>query len=462
MQLTSDVLAQLTPERIERLNRPGPRYTSYPTVPNWSVGQFSQELRSYLRRAGADEQSFSLYVHLPFCRRLCTFCGCNQFITNNPKIVEDYLQAVDHELAWTHQELGGRRKLRQLHFGGGTPTYLQLPQLQRLWQSINTHFEIEAGAELAIEVHPGVTRREQLEWLASVGFRRLSLGVQDLDPEVQQAINRFQTSEQTWRTVEQARDLGFRSINLDLVYGLPKQTPERFAHTLAAVNEHRPERLAVYSFAYIPGRFRTHERAIREEDLPTPAQKIALYLQTIEAFSQANYQMIGMDHYAVPEDELAQALANHTLHRNFMGYTTLKGLRQLGVGVSAISDFGDGYFQNEKDLFRYTASWLNQQPVPAVHQALDADDLLRREVIETLMCHGHLETQSLAERYQINFSTYFAEALTQLEPLMTEGLLTQTPQGLEVQPLGMLFLRNLAMPFDRYLGQTPTQFSRTV
>jgi oxygen-independent coproporphyrinogen-3 oxidase len=335
-------------------------------------------------------------------------------------------------------------------------------QLQRVWQAITEHFEIAPEAELALEVHPGVTQRAQLAWLAEVGFHRISLGVQDLNPEVQQAINRFQTAEQTWQTLNDARELGFQSVNIDLVYGLPHQTAERFAHTLNEVVQMRPERLAVYSFAYIPGLFRTHERAIHATDLPSTADKLSLHLQAIRTFTSAGYEMIGMDHYAVPEDELALAAREHTLHRNFMGYTTLRGLSQLGVGVSAISDFGNGYFQNEKELTRYLEHWQQQQPVPVVHKALDKDDCLRREVIETLMCHGRLEFEPFETRYHVRFREYFAESLHALQPFVRDGLLQEEAAALQVKPLGQLFLRNLAAPFDRYLGQAAAHYSQTV
>jgi len=462
MHLNTDILAKLTPEFIQRYNKPGPRYTSYPTIPNWKNGYFKEELSKYLILAGTHKREFSLYIHLPFCQRLCTFCGCNQYITNNPKIVKDYMQSLHNELAWVANQLGGKRSLRQLHLGGGTPTYLSLAQLQSLWQSITENFDLTPDPELAIEIHPGVTEWAQLDWLASVGFKRLSLGVQDLNPEVQRAINRFQTAEQTWGILRKSRELGFQSINLDLVYGLPKQTNEHFAETLAAVIENRPERLAIYSFAYIPGRFRTHKRAIREEDLPSSTQKLQLYLQTIQAFSRAGYQMIGMDHYAVPEDELAKALINHSLHRNFMGYTTLKGLSQLGVGMSAISDFGDGYFQNEKNLSRYMEAWLHNRPVPVVHQELDKDDLLRREIIDSLMCHGYLKIMTIEERFGIDFSEYFMDVLDRLKPMVFEGLISYTKDELRVEPIGQIFIRNIVIIFDNYIDRNFTQYSKTI
>ena len=457
------VKLEVTPEMIQRYNRPGPRYTSYPTVPVWKEGEFADDYAASLHKEGQNEQPLSLYVHIPFCQQLCTFCGCNKYITNNSNIVEKYLTALEQEIAGVTERLGQRKKLAQIHFGGGTPTFLNPEQLSRVVEMIVSRFDALEDCEWAFEANPRVTTTKQLEVLYELGFRRVSFGVQDLDPAIQRAINRNQTAEQSWETLETARSLGYKSINLDLVYGLPLQTQHGFRKTLEEVNKMRPDRLAVYSFAYLPGMFKTHERAIKEKDLPTPEEKINIYLEAINFFAEAGYVMIGMDHYALPEDELAQALKNRTLHRNFMGYTTLHNMAQIGVGVSAISDFGDSYWQNPKELDQYMEETANNKLIPRRGLLLEKEDQLRRKVIETLMCHGEITIQDFEFLYELDFRQHFAEAWTQLEKFEEEGLVKLSPAKIELTPLGMLFTRNLAMPFDRHLkaGGTP-KFSNTV
>ena len=457
------VKLEVTPEMIQRYNRPGPRYTSYPTVPVWKEGEFADDYAASLHKEGQNEQPLSLYVHIPFCQQLCTFCGCNKYITNNQNIVEKYLTALEQEIAGVAERLGQRKELAQIHFGGGTPTFLNPEQLSRVVEMIVSRFDALEDCEWASEANPRVTTTKQLEVLYELGFRRVSFGVQDLDPAIQRAINRNQTAEQSWETLETARSLGYKSINLDLVYGLPLQTQHGFRKTLEEVNKMRPDRLAVYSFAYLPGMFKTHERAIKEKDLPTPEEKINIYLEAINFFAEAGYVMIGMDHYALPEDELAQALKNRTLHRNFMGYTTLHNMAQIGVGVSAISDFGDSYWQNPKELDQYMEETVNNKLIPRRGLLLEKEDQLRRKVIETLMCHGEITIQDFEFLYELDFRQHFAEAWTQLEKFEEEGLVKLSPTKIELTPLGMLFTRNLAMPFDRHLkaGGTP-KFSNTV
>ena len=457
------VKLEVTPEMIQRYNRPGPRYTSYPTVPVWKEGEFADDYAASLHKEGQNEQPLSLYVHIPFCQQLCTFCGCNKYITNNSNIVEKYLTALEQEIAGVTERLGQRKKLAQIHFGGGTPTFLNPEQLSRVVEMIVSRFDALEDCEWAFEANPRVTTTKQLEVLYALGFRRVSFGVQDLDPAIQRAINRNQTAEQSWETLETARSLGYKSINLDLVYGLPLQTQHGFRKTLEEVNKMRPDRLAVYSFAYLPGMFKTHERAIKEKDLPTPEEKINIYLEAINFFAEAGYVMIGMDHYALPEDELAQALKNRTLHRNFMGYTTLHNMAQIGVGVSAISDFGDSYWQNPKELDQYMEETVNNKLIPRRGLLLEKEDQLRRKVIETLMCHGEITIQDFEFLYELDFRQHFAEAWTQLEKFEEEGLVKLSPAKIELTPLGMLFTRNLAMPFDRHLKAGGAQnFSNTI
>jgi len=286
---------EISPELIRRYNRSGPRYTSYPTVPTWEDGDYAKDYHSFLSRQGRGDQPLSLYVHIPFCQRLCTFCGCNKFITRNQTLTEQYLTALENEIKNVAQRLGSRKQVKQLHFGGGTPTFLKIPQLQRLMHAIRQAFDVDLEGELALEVHPRVTTSAQLEALYELGFRRISLGVQDLNPQVQRAINRDQTLEQTQNTFYSARELGYDSINIDLVYGLPLQTLDTFRQTMVDVNQMRPNRLAIYNFAYIPNMFKTHRRAIREKQLPSPEERTAIYVEIIRYFTSVGYLMIGME-----------------------------------------------------------------------------------------------------------------------------------------------------------------------
>lgn len=455
--------ADVTPEIIKRYNCSGPRYTSYPTVPVWNTGDESSNYDSYLEREGQRNKELSLYIHIPFCKQLCTFCGCNKFITNNQSMVEHYLKTLDQEFKYIADKMGAqegiRKTLAQLHLGGGTPTYLTPDQLKRLMDSITTHFDLSESGEMALEAHPRRTSLAHLKTLYELGFRRISFGVQDTDVEVQRAINRNQTPEQTQSMFYGAKELGYDSINIDLVYGLPRQTPATFKKSLEEVTEMCPDRLAVYSFAYIPNMFHTHERAIKAEDLPTPEEKIEIYLESIRHFTSNGYAMIGMDHYALETDELAIAQREHTLHRNFMGYTTLRGTSQIGTGVSAISDFGDGYFQNNKDIEGYTQGVEAQKLSIIRGMKLSQDDVLRREVIENLMCHGVIDVEDLRERHDINFKNYFSDAWKLLQKFEEEHLLELSDSSVQLTRLGTLFMRNVAMSFDYYLSDESKNFN---
>ena len=445
---------------VKQYDQPGPRYTSYPTVPVWPQGSFGREYAEALEAEGTKDRGISIYLHIPFCRTLCTFCGCNKVITRDAELVERYLKALEQEMAAVAKGLGQRKTLSQLHLGGGTPTFLSLDQLTRLTEMLKHHFEIDPEGEWALEANPRVTTAEQLEGLFDLGFRRVSFGIQDIDPAVQRAINRNQTSSQSEKAFSVSKKLGYQSINFDLVYGLPLQTRAKFRKTLDAVSKMRPDRLAVYSFAHLPWMFKAHERALREQDLPTAQEKIGLYLDTVRHFTKEGYVMIGMDHFALPEDELALALEKRTLHRNFMGYTTLHGLAQIGLGVSAISDFGDSYWQNPKELDDYLEQ--ASDPKPQRGMKLDEDDRLRRQVIEGLMCHGEIRFDEF-DGNGFDFQEYFKDTREAFEGFEADGLVRLDPDCIKLTDSGRLFMRNLAMPFDRYLQSTSTpRFSRTV
>lgn len=398
---------------------------------------------------GTKDWGISIYLHIPFCRTLCTFCGCNKAITRDAELVERYLKALEQ-----------RKNLSQIHLGGGTPTFLSLDQLTRLTDMLKHHFEIDPEGKWTLEANPRGTTAEKLKGLFDLGFRRVSFGIQDIDPSLQCAINRNQTSTQSEEAYSVSKKLGYQSINFDLVYGLPLQTRVKFRKTLDAVSKMRPDRLAVYSFAHLPWMFKAHERALREQDLPTAQEKIGLYLETVRHFTEEGYVMIGMDHFALPGDELTLALEHRTLHRNFMGYTTLHGLAQIGLGVSAISDFGDSYWKNPKELDDYLEQASDPKPQRGIK--LDEDDMLRRQVIEGLMSNGEICFDEFGGN-GFYFQDYFKDTREALEGFEADGLVRLGPDCIKLTDSGRFFMRNLAMPFDRYLQSSSTpRFSRTV
>jgi oxygen-independent coproporphyrinogen-3 oxidase len=388
-------------------------------------------------------------------------------ITKKHEVAERYLEYLHREIALLAGALGDRRRVVQHHWGGGTPTYLTVPQIEALAAVVRRHFDVDPGAEVAIEVDPRVTSDEQLERLRSLGFNRLSLGVQDLDPVVQQAVNRIQGEELTRALFEKARALGFESINVDLIYGLPFQTAERFARTVEAVIAMRPDRLAVYSYAHVPW-IRGNQKRIDPADLPPPVRKLELFLAATESFLGAGYRPIGMDHFALPGDELAVAADAGRLHRNFMGYTTRPASDMVGAGVSAIGDVGGAFAQNTKKLSTYYAT-LDRERFPIERgYPLDGDDLVRRFVITELMCNLRLHVPDVERRFGIDFARYFEAELRDLrasEGPVADGLVEVEPDRLLVTPRGRLLVRNVCMTFDRYLrartGDRPV-FSRTV
>jgi oxygen-independent coproporphyrinogen-3 oxidase len=456
----------VTSELLKKYDRPGPRYTSYPTAIEFSEHFTAAHYRERLRAANAAaEEPLSLYIHIPFCEERCTFCGCHVIITKHHERASEYLDHVEREIDLLAAALPDRRHLVQYHWGGGTPTYLSVPEIRRLMARVQEHFTIDPDAEVAIEIDPRVTTREQVDVLRALGFNRLSMGVQDFTPEVQAAVNRNQTEAETRELYTYCRAQGFTSINLDLIYGLPLQTPATFRRNLAAVIQLRPDRVACYSYAHVPW-IRGHQKGIVIESLPPPEIKLELLADAIDAFSAAGYRQIGMDHFALPEDELSQAVARGTLHRNFMGYTTKVASDMLGIGVSSIGDVRGAFAQNEKKLSTYYAAVAaGQFPIQRGFE-LSADDHLRRHVITQLMCNFTLAKRDVEQRFAIDFDRTFARELEELAAgPAAEGFVRLTPQAIEVTPLGQLFVRNVCMIFDAYLrareGEKPV-FSRTV
>lgn len=450
-------------ELVKHYDRPGPRYTGYPMPPVWTESFPEAEVKEALNRADTDERPLSLYAHLPFCPRRCAYCACNVVVSPTYKPVEDFLRALESEVDLWAQWLPHRREAVQLHWGGGTPTFLEVPELRRAFRSITDRFVLKDGAEVSVEVDPSHLHEDRLPALRELGFNRVSFGVQDLDENVQRIIARGQTWDQTLATVKQARSLGFTGINLDLVYGLPGQTLDTFRRTLEGTLELAPDRMAIYGFAYLP-KLMPHQRKLPVEALPTPEQRLDLLLLATEILERHGYVAIGMDHFARPEDEMAKAVKEGRLIRNFMGYAVAAGSDLLGFGPSAISNVAGVYSQNEKNLARWERHVRGGEFATAKGHRLSSDDLLRRWVIHTLMGTFELRWSELKERYDLDGPVHFADALEELKQEESLGTVEIRPQGVFITPLGRRFVRNLVQPFDAYLRKLApsTAFSRTV
>jgi len=466
--MATDTMA-FDPDLLRRYDRPGPRYTSYPTAPQFHAGFGENELREAAAASNGDPipRRLSLYVHVPFCTSPCFYCGCNRIITRDKSRGEAYLARLYREIAMTAELFDRDREVIQLHFGGGTPNFLSPEQLREVVDTLGSHFRFSASRErdISIELDPRFVTPADIAQLADIGFNRASFGVQDFDPEVQAAVNRIQSVEETQAVVDACRASGFRSVNVDLIYGLPKQNPDGFARTLDIVTAMRPDRIAVYSYAHMPQLFKP-QRQLNADDLPSAETKLALLQLAITRLTAAGYVYIGMDHFALPDDDLATAQSRGGLHRNFMGYTTHADSDLIGLGVSAISHIGDSFSQNPRDL----ASWqiaLDEGRLPVFRgMRLSEDDQLRADLIQALMCQGEVPVRALERRYGIRFESYFADALGRLQPLAEDGLVRVEPDRIAVTSRGRLLLRNIAMCFDRYLEQPGTvatpRFSRAI
>lgn len=457
------------PELLRRLQRPGPRYTSYPTAPEFKESFGEAQFREHALRATAHtRRPLSLYVHIPYCSSPCFYCGCNRVITRDSSKGERYLERLLREIEMVGPLFDRRREVIQWHLGGGTPNFLSPDQLARLRAKLDRHFQLSSAKnrDFSIELDPRFIAPGEVAALADLGFNRASLGVQDFDIEVQRAVNRVQSVEQTLDVIEACRRSDMRSINIDLIYGLPKQTMEGFGRTLSTVIASRPDRLAIYGYAHLPELFKG-QRQIEAADLPTPQTKLDLLRLAIERLGEAGYCYIGMDHFALPEDELARAQQAGGLHRNFMGYTTHAESDLVGLGVSAISHIGDSFSQNQRDLRAWEAA-IDAGRLPVWRGLeLDFDDVLRADVIQQLMCQGRIDIHAVEERHGIQFRRYFAEALAQLLPLVEDDLLTIDADAITATSRGRLLLRVMAMCFDRYLARArpasqPARFSKVV
>jgi len=436
---------------LRRFDGPGPRYTSYPTadrfVESFDADAFAGWLRS---RATIPAKPLSLYVHIPFCNTICYYCACNKVITRDHSKAVEYLDYLARELELVAGHLGAQQSVEQLHFGGGTPTYLTSEELRRLMAMITERFELSRGGEFGVEVDPRTTPPEKVRTLAALGFNRLSAGVQDFDPDVQRAVNRIQSFEMTRATVEAARETGFKSINLDLIYGLPKQTRSTFARTLDQVLALAPDRIALYHYAHLPERFKPQRRII-SADVPSSEEKLHIMMQAIERLTESGYEYIGMDHFARTGDDLARAQRQGQLQRNFQGYSTRPDCDLIGLGVSAISKVGPTYSQNARLLEEYYDCLGNGRLPTSCGVLLSTDDLIRRTVIMALMCHFAVSKEAIDSAYLTRFDEYFRRELEQLEPLEQAGLVECSRERITVTPPGKLLVRAIAMVFDGYL-----------
>jgi oxygen-independent coproporphyrinogen III oxidase len=452
---------------IRRYDQTGPRYTSYPTAAQFHEGISENDYRKWARHSNEDPipRPLSLYFHIPFCDTVCFYCACTKVVTRKHERATTYLDYLSREIAMQGELFDADRMVEQLHWGGGTPTFLDNDQIRQLMDTTARHFSLRSdnAGEYAIEIDPRSVDADKLRVLREVGFNRISLGVQDVNPEVQRAVNRLQSEQQTRNAAEQARELGFKSINMDLMYGLPFQSVASFEQTLDAVIAMEPDRIAVYNYAHLPKRFKP-QRRIDESTLPSADEKLALLQHTIEHLTAGGYVYIGMDHFAKPDDELAIAQERGTLQRNFQGYSTHVDCDLVSMGMSAIGHVCDNYSQNVRDLERYY-ELLDAGKLPLDRGIeLEPDDLLRRDIITRLICDFMLNIKALEMKWHFNFSSHFTAELEDLQKLQADGLLLVDDEAVRVLPAGRLLVRNICMVFDRYLrkGGDQSRFSRVI
>ncbi len=450
---------------IKKYDRPGPRYTSYPTAPQFNNSFTSEKFLDEIIRTNnqASQPDLSLYFHIPFCDTLCYFCGCNMIITRNRDRIKEYTNHLKNEIDLLRTYIKNDRKVVQLHWGGGTPTHLNPAEIVDLKSYINNNFEYGSSSEQGCEIDPRGLTKEHLEALRSCGFNRISMGVQDFTEKVQIAVNRVQPEDMTRQVISWVRELKFESMNLDLIYGLPFQTAESFSKTVDAVINISPERIAVFNYAHVPW-MKKHMALIKPEDLPTPEEKLEILKMTIEKLTGAGYVFIGMDHFAKPDDELAVSLKEKKLYRNFQGYSTHAGTDLYAMGITSISQIGKCYAQNVKKESEYFDK-LNEGVFPIERGVyLNEDDILRRHVITKIMCDFELNYSSIEKEFGIDFKNYFATGIAGLKEFEDDGLLQINDSGIKVTGMGRLLIRNIAINFDGYIErkEDKAKYSRTV
>ncbi len=441
-------------ELITKYGLAGPRYTSYPTALQFHEGFDTEAYRRHIQNSNDDliPRPLSLYVHLPFCKELCYYCACNKKVTSNTRRAEIYLAHLDKEIEMQGSLFDRDRQVVQLHFGGGTPTYYDDMQLKHIIEQLSQSFLLSRAAsrEFSIEIDPRTVNEERIAYLADIGFNRVSMGIQDFDPAVQKAVNRIQDEGKTLALIDAARKFGFNSVSVDLIYGLPLQTAKSFEKTIDSVLTARPNRLSVYNYAHLPHLFRA-QRMINSEEVPVAEVRLQLLASTVTKLVDAGYVYIGMDHFALPDDELSIAMEDGSLQRNFQGYSTCSETDLIGMGVSAIGKVGNSFVQNRKDI-RDWQSAIDDGELPVWRGlGLSGEDRLRRGVISAIMCQGRVRFAEFERKYRIDFADHFALELELLKPLQDDGLIVLSEQSLEVTPTGLLLLRVIAMKFDEYL-----------
>ena len=460
-----DQSLEFDPALINKYDRAGPRYTSYPTAPQFHANFKVEDYRAAALASNSTSRTLSLYFHIPFCDTVCFYCACNKIATKDRSLGTAYIDRLCREIALQSNLFASERPVEQLHWGGGTPTFLSQDEMCKLMRVTREEFNLvdDERGEFAIEIDPREANAETIQMLRKIGFNRLSLGVQDFDPNVQKAVNRIQTEDQTMTVIESARECGFRSVSIDLIYGLPLQSAKSFSQTLERVIEAGPDRLSVFNYAHLPELFKP-QRRIDEAELPSPQEKLAILSQTIDQLLAAGYLYIGMDHFARPDDELARAQREGTLYRNFQGYSTHADCDLIAMGVTSISMIGPTYSQNVRTLEEYYKQ-VDAGELPLLRGIeLSSDDLIRRDVITRLICHFGLQYRVVEDRWDLIFREYFADDLQKLKVMQEDGLLEMDDQEIRILPRGRLLIRNICMAFDSYLPPTKQQnsFSRVI
>ncbi len=454
----------ITPETLKKYDVAGPRYTSYPTAPVWSSDVNETIYRQKLKIFSQSDKTLSLYVHIPFCETMCNFCACSVIIRRqDEKYSQEYLDYLFREIDLVAEAIGTKKTVRQFHWGGGTPNYLSEKQIESLFNKIKEKFHLDSEAEIAIEIDPRTIDKSKLQTLRELGFNRISMGIQDFNPDVQKAVNRIQPFEQVKDCYDFCRKLQFDSINFDLIYGLPQQTPKTFGETITKVIALKPDRIALYSFAYLPS-LKKHQTKIDPKNLPSHETKLNLFLNSREQFLNSGYQAIAMDHFALQNDELAKAFNKGKLYRNFMGYTVKPADEFLGLGITSIGFLENLFIQNHKVLSEYYKSLKNGHLPIERGKLLSRDDQIRQWTINALMCQFEINKNLFSEKFGVDFDRYFTEEETHIQNCVKDHLITITPKNIQVTDLGKIFVRNICMGFDYYLNQksTQTKFSQTI
>lgn len=451
---------------LKKFNQQGPRYTSYPTAPLFSNAFTANDLIGEIKdtNSSGSDSPISLYFHFPFCKKLCYFCGCNMKVTSDRTLIREYNEYLKKEIDMIRPLISDKRKVAQMHWGGGSPSYLEPEEILEVGQYIKDRFEFEPGIEASVEIDPRGLRRDHVAAFREVGFNRTSFGVQDFNPKVQEAINRVQSEEITRQTVVWARELGFESINLDLIYGLPFQTVASFADSIDKIIDISPDRIAVFNYAHVPW-LKKHQNIIPTESIPSADERLAILKMSIEKLIEAGYEYIGMDHFAKPTDELAVAQKEGTLYRNFQGYSTKSGCDVYAFGVSAISQYENIYAQNIKDIRQYYDRIEKGEPATGVGYRMTADDHIRKDTIMQLMCNLEIDKRRVERQFDIDFEKYYASDIKKLDPFIADGLVENGRDFIRVIGSGLLIIRNIAMSFDAYLEQMIKDkpvFSKTV